>query len=135
MNPFPQIAIARRPNSISFQTTIRIKHTDEKWYLVNISVQVPLEETLKGEQREQFILQKMSHFYTEVYTCLHLMKVDTEAEFGPEWKREKVFVLDKDQRNEPERLQAEMDAFVEKSKPKEDDAKNTGESTDSEEAL
>ena len=86
-------------NRLSFETYVRLKHR-RKYYLTRHfrEFEIPIGITEKLE-----IISHMSHFYTGVYKGLLLAKVNLKLVVPGEFDRP-VFVLDKDQRSEKERM-------------------------------
>lgn len=92
----------------SVTTSIRIKHTNGKYYLQQFYRSSVGYEEDKSHHLEYCI----KHIIEDVYTAMHLSVVDPEFEmvpFGGEDKI-KVYILDPDQTDEKERMKAIHDS-------------------------
>lgn len=87
-------------NRLSFETYVRLKHRG-KYYLTRHFKEFEIKTGLHTSQLE--IISHMSHFYAGVYKGLLLAKVNLKLVVPGEFDRP-VFVLDKDQRSEKERM-------------------------------
>jgi hypothetical protein len=91
---FPLIDVRKQGENVLLQTDVRVKHKDGQWYL-----QRHFRTAKVFEENELIFL--IQHFNAECYLSLRLSLVDPNITF---LNGEKLFVLDRDQRTEEERI-------------------------------
>jgi hypothetical protein len=103
---YPEVKIlleaemAPRRTSLSLETYIRLVKR-KKYYLCKVYKSF---EIKAGINRKLDIITSIEHFYSEVYRCQMLMKVDPRIVFPQYDPPRLVFELDPDQRTEQQRL-------------------------------